>query len=153
METVDLRPHHLLDIVRDYEPDTDPDYVRARGENGVRTVVRMLTKDIDFRARFVIGPDIICEPCSHQQPDGRCDRILERHDPPEPMDDYNDPLDARVLDYLGLEEGVEMTVREFLEAVNVRLPGVETVCTHPTEEEARRRDGLIRGMVALGIRT
>jgi hypothetical protein len=153
METVDLRPHHLLDIVRGFAPDTDPDYVRAPGENGVRTVVRMVTEGIDFPVRFMIGPDFICAPCSHLQPNGRCDRILERHDPPEPIDDYNDPLDARIFDYLGLEPGVEMTVREFLEAVNARLPGIEEVCTHPTEEQSARRDGLIQGMVVLGLRS
>ena len=152
MDTLDLRPHHLLDIVRDYAPDDDPDYVRAPGENGVRTVTRMLTNGIDFRARFVIGPDFICRPCSHLQPNDRCDRILERHDPPEPMDDYNDPLDARILGFLGLEEGVELTVRRFLEMANARLPGIEEVCTHPTEQQESRRDGLIRGMAALGIR-
>jgi hypothetical protein len=152
MDVIDLRPHHLLDIVRDYAPDDDPGYVRAPGENGVRTVTRMLMEGIDFRARFIIGPDCICAPCSHLQPNGRCDRILDRHNPPEPIDDYNDPLDARILAWLGLEEGVEMTVRTFLEIVNARLPGVEEVCTHPTEQRGARLAGLVRGMVALGVR-
>ena len=152
MDTIDLRPHHVLDIVRGFQPDEDPDYVRGPGQNGVRTVVRMMTRSIDFPARFIIGPDFICAPCSHLHPDGRCDRILERHDPPQPIDEYNDPLDARVLDYLGLEPGVEMTVRRFLEVVNGRLPGVEDVCTHPTEEKSKRRQGLIDGMIALGVR-
>ena len=58
MDTIDLRPHHLLDIVRDYAPDTDPDYVRAPDENGVRTVVRMITDGIDFPVRLVIGPEV-----------------------------------------------------------------------------------------------
>ena len=33
MEPIPLRPHHLLDIVRDFEPDRDPTYTRAPGEN------------------------------------------------------------------------------------------------------------------------
>ncbi len=153
MDTIDLRPHHLLDIVRDFKPDEDPGYVRTPGENGVRTVVRMLTDSSDFPARFIIGPDFICAPCSHLQPNGRCDRILDRHDPPQAMDDYNDPLDARILDYLGLARGVRMPVRRFLEIVNERLPGIEDVCTHPTEQRSARRQRLMDGMVAIGVRT
>jgi hypothetical protein len=153
MGPVKLRPHHVLDIVRDFAPDRDPAYVRTPGENGVRTVVRMLTQGIDFPAEFLIGPDVICEPCSHLQPDGRCDRVLTAHKPPQRMDDYNDPLDARILTYLGLEPGALMTVRAFLDLVNERAPGIEDVCTHPTEEKAARRDGLIQGLRALGVRS
>jgi len=144
VEIIDLRPHHLLDIVRRFQPDDDPDYVRAPGENGVRTVVRMVSGGIDFPARFIIGPDFICAPCSHLQPGGRCDRILEAHDPPQPIDDYNDPLDARVLDYLRLEPGVEMTVRRFLEVVNGRPPGADRRDDRPGgqgDRRVRRREG------------
>jgi hypothetical protein len=151
MEAVRLRPHHVLDIVRDFRPDRG-DYAPAPGENGVRTVVRMMTQGIDFPAEFVAGPDVICAPCSHLQPNGRCDRVLDQHDPPERMDDYNDPLDARILAYLALEPGTVMTVRAFLETVNSHLPGIEEVCTHPTEERADRREGLAGGLVALGVR-
>ena len=40
-----LRPHHLLDIVTEYKPDEDPAYVPAPGENGVRTIARLLQRD------------------------------------------------------------------------------------------------------------
>ena len=147
-----LRPHHLLDIVSEYKPDTDPAYVPAPGENGVRTVTRLLGKTLDVQATFVIGPDTICEPCSHLGTNGRCDRILQRHNPPEAMDDYNDPLDVRLLAYLGLKPGATLSVRDFLEMVNARVPGIETVCTHNGQEQATRLAGLTAGLVALGIR-
>ena len=151
-EAMRLRPHHLLDIVTAYKPDEDPDYVPAPGENGVRTIGRLVGRTLDVMATFVIGPDAICEPCSHLGAEGRCDRILEHHDPPQAMDDYNDPLDARVLDYLGLQPGVTISVRSFLERVNARVPGIEIVCTHPGQEQSARLAGLRAGLVALGIR-
>ncbi len=149
---VRLRPHHLLDIVAGFAPDEDPDYVPAPAENGVRTITRLVGRTLDVMATFIIGPDDICEPCSHLGADGRCDRILQHHKPPQAMDDYNDPLDARVLAYLGLEPGVTMSVRSFLERVNARVPGIETVCTHPGQERSTRLEGLKTGLVALGIR-
>lgn len=153
METIKLRPHHLLDVVTDFQRDEDPDYVRAPGQNNVRTFVRMLPEELDTRAEFVIGPDFICEPCGHLQPDGSCDRILEQHRPPEPIDTYNDRLDRRILDYLGMAPGTIMTLREFLEMVNGRAPGIEEACTHPTQQKAARLDELIKGLVELGVRS
>ena len=147
-----LRPHHLLDIVTEYKPDEDPHYAPAPGENGVRTVARLVGRTLDVEAAFVIGPDSICEPCSHLGPNGRCDRILQHHKPPQAIDDYNDPLDARVLAYLGLEPGAVLSVRRFLELVNARVPGIETVCTHPGQERSARLAGLTAGLVALGVR-
>ncbi len=147
-----LRPHHLLDIVTGFTPDEDPDYVPAPGENGVRTITRLVGRTLDVMATFIIGPDVICEPCSHLGADGRCDRILQHHNPPQAMDDYNDPLDARVLAYLGLEPGVTLSVRSFLERVNAHVPGIETICTHPGQEQSDRLAGLEVGLVALGIR-
>jgi len=147
-----LRPHHLLDIVTGYRPDEDPDYVPAPGENGVRTITRLLAKTLDVQVTFIIGPDAICQPCSHLGPDGRCDRILRHHTPPQAMDDYNDPLDARILAYLGLEPGVTMSLRRFLKMVNARVPGIETVCTHPGQKQSDRLAGLEDGLVTLGIR-
>ena len=153
METIALRPHHLLDVVTDFEFDDDPDCEPAPGENGVRALIRLVGANLDRPVRFVVGPDFVCEPCSHLQPDGRCDRILEHHDPPEPMDDYNDPLDRRILEALGIAPGTEMSIREFLEMINDRMPGFERICTHPGRTRADRREGLIRGLTALGVRS
>ena len=147
-----LRPHHLLDILKDYAPDDDPDYRPAPGENGVRSVTRALAASLDTEVEFVVGPDTICEPCSHLKPGGKCDRILDRHKPPQPIDEYNDDLDRRLLACLGLTAGARMTLRRFLVLVNARVPGLEAVCTHPTEERAARLAGLIAGLTRLGVR-
>jgi len=59
METIRLRPHHVLDIVAYWKPDDEPEYERKPGENGVRTVCRMMTKGMDIvqiRSRY--GPKL-----------------------------------------------------------------------------------------------
>jgi hypothetical protein len=145
-----LRPHHLTDILTDYDPDRE---VKPwPSGNAVHVVTRMLADGLDQKAKFVIGSDDICRPCRRLQPDGSCDKILDKHNPPEPIDEYNDRLDQRLLDFLGLTVGGELTLREFFEIVNSRTPGIEAVCTHPTQNPEDRLNGLIRGLVNLGIR-
>ena len=152
METLGLRPHHILDIVTDFQRDEDPQYQRQPGENNVRTLTRMMGTGLDIAVELVIGPDFVCTPCSHLRPDGSCDRILEAHSPPEPRDQYNNALDRRILGYLGIPPGTAITVHRFLTIVNDRIPGIEEVCTHPTQRRADRLRGLIRGLAELGIR-
>jgi len=151
-EALQLRPHHILDVVTDFEPDEEPGYRPAPGENGVRTFTRMLSGGLGFPIELVVGPDFICAPCAHLRADGTCDRMLERHDPPEPMDAYNDRLDRRIFRYLGLSPGTVMTLGEFLVLVDERVPGIEQVCTHPTQSREARLAGLIRGLARLGVR-
>ncbi len=152
MDPIDLRPHHLIDVVTDFGFDEEPEYEPAPGENGVRALVRLLGRGLDHPARFVVGPDFVCGPCSHLRPDRRCDRILEHHDPPQAMDDYNDPLDRRILAALDLAAGAVMPIREFLEMLDERMPGFESVCTHPGQTQATRREGIINGLCTLGVR-
>lgn len=145
-----LRPHHLTDILTDYDPDRE---VKPwPSGNAVHVVTRMLADGLDQKVKFVIGSDDICRPCRRLQPDGSCDKILDKHNPPESIDEYNDRLDQRLLDFLGLTVGGELTLREFFEIVNSRTPGIEAVCTHPTQNPKDRLNGLIRGLVNLGIR-
>ena len=144
-----LRPHHLLDIVTEYDPDHPP--VPAESGNAVHRIARELPDRLDEPAEFVIGPDDICAPCRHLQADGRCERILQRHVPPQPIDEYNDPLDARILEYLGMHEGESMILRAFLQRVAESLPGIEEVCTHPTQCREDRVAGLRRGLKRLGV--
>jgi hypothetical protein len=153
MERIRLKPHHVLDIVAYWKLDDEPGYERKPGENGVRVVRRMMTQDLDIPAEFGPGPDFICVGCSHLQQNGRCEQILTQYGRQVPMDEYNDPLDRRVLDFLGMADGDEMTVRGFLELVNRFTPGVELVSHRPNETDESRCAGYVKGLIALGIRT
>ncbi len=144
-----LRPHHLLDIVTEYDPAHPPE--PAEAGNLVHVVARELAERLDEPTEFVIGPDDICVPCRFLQADGRCERVLQRHNPPQAMDDYNDPLDARILESLQMKAGQSMPARAFLQRVAEALPGFADVCTHPTQRRQDRLEGLRRGLGRLGL--
>lgn len=149
-----LRPHHLLDILCDLK-DADfagPPPERKPGENGVRTVTHALPANLDSPVRWVVGPDDICKPCRQLQPDGSCLRVLPNTNPAVGFDEYNNALDRRILEFLGLQPDIVQTLRQFLAKVSVKIPGLEQVCTHRHQKCEDRLTGLIRGLEVLGLR-
>jgi hypothetical protein len=143
-----LRPHHLIDIVRDYGhgvPLAPHPYGHA-----VHTVAGRVLHDLDLEVTFVLAADDICVPCRHLRADGQCEDVLDQLDPPVSKQVYNDDLDARVFAALEMQPGVCMTVRAFLERLRAHVPGIEAICTHPGEDRAYRLDGLQKGLARLG---
>jgi hypothetical protein len=144
-----LRPHHVLDIISGYGQGVD--FMPHPYGHAVHTVARSILSDLDLDLEFMIGADEICRPCTHLRSDGRCDDVLSQLDPPISKQKYNDDLDKRLLDYLGLATSSVMTVRKYLEIVAKNLPGVEKICTHPGEDQEARLCGLQHGLARLGI--
>ena len=147
MDTMMLRPHHLLDIVTAFGAG-------ARFEphpygHAVHTCAEIVLNDLDTKVRFVVGADFICEPCVHLV-GGRCDDLLSQLDPPVSKQDYNDDLDRRVISHLGIREGDVMTVRQFLATARQRFAGLPEVCTHPKGSVAERAADLDAGLRKLG---
>ena len=147
--TIELRPHHLLDIVRDYGHGIQ----RQPHEYGhaLHIVAKEVLEQVDQEVVFVIAADAICQPCRHLRSDGSCDDVLHQLAEPVSKQSYNDDLDRRLWPYLGLDKGNRMTVRQFLMRVDQHLPGIETLCTHPGEDQAYRRVGLQEGLKRLQI--
>lgn len=141
------RPHHLIDIItqhgagRPFEPS---EYGHA-----VHTVAAEVIGNLDLRIEFGIGADDICAPCKHLV-DGRCDDVITYLDPPVMKHDYNDALDQRLLEFLGMEEGQVMSFREYLAVLRRNLEGLAEVCAAPREDPAERRRKLERGLEMLG---
>lgn len=150
MATMDLRPHHILDIITSY--GNDEEFAPHPYGHAVHTVANTILADPEVSIRLVVGADAICLPCCHRQPDGLCDDVLSQLDPPISKQEYNDDLDRRLLPYLGLSTGQVMTVRQYLSVVNAHVPGLEALCTHPGEDRNQRLSGLVRGLRKLGIR-
>jgi len=153
MEAMKLRPHHVLDIVTDY----------GAGErlephpygHSLHIVAKTILSDTSTKMQFVVGADAVCQGCKHLLPDGRCDDVIRQVDSnglPISKQSYNDGLDRRLLDYLGIKPGTVMTIRQYLETVNRKTPGIEKICTHPKEDEKKRLAHLTAGLVKLGIR-
>jgi len=149
-EPMKLRPHHILDIVTDYGEG-------ARFEphpygHSLHIVAKAITSDTGIKIQLVVGADAVCQGCKHLQPDGSCDDVLGQLDGKPSKQSYNDDLDRRLLAYLDLKPGAVMTVRQYLQKVNEKVPGIEKVCTHPKEDGRKRLANLTRGLIKLGVR-
>jgi len=150
-EAVKLRPHHILDIVTSY--GADERFEPHPYGHSLHTVAGTLLSGLPLRIRLVVGADAVCNGCRHLRPDGRCDDVLSQLDPSPSKQAYNEVIDCRVLDDLKIKPEAEMTLREYLAAVDSRVPGLEKICTHPKEDERQRLSNLVAGLVKLGVRT
>jgi len=146
-----LRPHHILDIIAGY--GNDEEFKPHPYGHSVHTVAKAILSDTDIEVELVVGADEICRGCKYLQSNGQCADVLAQLDPSPSKQAYNDVLDCRLLDYLEIERDSVMTVREYLEIVNKKVPGIEKICTHPKEDEQKRLYGLRQGLVKLGIRS
>jgi hypothetical protein len=144
-----LRPHHILDIVRNigHERKIEP---HPFGHD-LHVITNKILGDIDQPLVLVVGADDICIPCTKLNADSICVDVLPQCDDKPSKQKYNDSLDQKVLVYLDLGEGAQLTVREYLMCVNSKLNGIEKICTHPKEDERYRLEGLFVGLKKLGI--
>ncbi len=147
---IKLRPHHVLDIIRNYghfEKFTPHPYGHAQ-----HLISQKLVSDLNTPIQFIIGSDDICTPCIHLLPNGLCDDVLNQLEKPVSKQEYNDSLDEKLLPYLNLKENTVLTFQEFLKIINRKTPGIEEICTHPKEDKGYRLEGLIKGLQKTGIR-
>ena len=150
MATMQLRPHHTLDIISSYGQGAE--FKPHPYGHAVHTVAEAILSDLDMQVELIVGADEICQPCKHLRPNGRCDDVLSQLDPSISKQEYNDNLDRRLFAHFGLDPGAAMSVRQFLESVNGHVPGIEEICSHAKEDPARRLEGLRQGLIELGIR-
>lgn len=148
---MELRPHHLLDIITDY--GNGAEFEPHPYGHAVHTVAKAVLSDLDIKVKYVVGADEICKPCKYLGPDGICTDVLSQLDPPPSKQEYNDNLDNRLFSYLEFEPGTIKSVKEFLEMVNKKVPGIEKICTHPEQDMNERLEGLTQGLIKLGIRS
>lgn len=144
-----LRPHHILDILRTYGHDKT--FVPHPYGHALHTVAQSILSDLTQEIELIVGADAICQPCQHLQTDGSCDDILRQLETPLSKQSYNDTLDRRLFSYLDLTPGTMLSIQQFFEIVQERIPGIETICTHPHEHAQYRLNGLIQGFQKLGM--
>ena len=145
-----LRPHHILDIISAYGKGMD--YHPHPYGHSLHIVAPKLLSDLELKIKLVLGSDDICEGCEHLLPDGKCKDVLAQLTPSPSKQAYNDALDIRIFDDLSFEPDTVITTREYLETVNNKLPGIEKICTHPKEDQQDRLNGLVSGLIKLGLR-
>lgn len=145
-----LRPHHILDIISAYGKGIE--YQPHPYGHSLHIVAPRLLSKLDQKIKLVLSADAICEGCKHLLPDGKCKDVLAQLTPSPSKQAYNDVLDSRIFDDLSLEPDTVTTTREYLETVNNKLPGIEKICTHPKEDQQDRLNGLVSGLIRLGLR-
>ncbi len=151
MECMEIRPHHLLDIISSFGAGSEFKPAVAYG-HAVHTCAEIVLGDLDTPLEFVAAADFICAPCIHLV-DGVCDDTVGVHDPPVMKQDYNDALDRRLLAYFGLAERDQMTFGEYLRVIADNFEGLAEMCSHPNEEVSVRDANLRAGLDKLGVTT
>lgn len=145
-----LRPHHILDIISDFGKDIK--YQPHAYGHSLHIVAPKLLSNLGVKIKLVLDADDICKGCKHLMSDGKCNDVLPQLTPSPSKQAYNDVLDCRLFDHLSIQSDDIMTAREFLGMVDKRVPGIEKICTHPKENEQARLKGLIDGLIKSGIR-
>ncbi len=145
-----LRPHHILDIISAFGKGIE--YQPHPYGHSLHIVAPRLLSNLDLKIKLVLNADDICEGCEHLLPDGKCKDVLAQLTPSPSKQAYNDVLDSRLFDDLSIEPDCEITTREYLEVVNKKVPGIEKICTHPKENQQERLNGLVSGLIKLGLR-
>lgn len=147
MQVMKLRPHHLLDIVTSY--GVGDEFVPSPYGHAVHTCADIVLDEPETLIRLVAAADFICEPCIHLV-NGRCEDVVGGLNPPVSKQEYNDRLDRRLLEYMELDEGATMTVREFLQMACLSLEKLSELCHHPAESAEARAHSLTAGIARIG---
>lgn len=142
-----LRPHHLIDIIRNIgleRPLKPHPYGHAQ-----HIITQAILDGSEKEFMLAVRADDLCRPCIHLAPGGKCKDILSQLKEPVLKQDYNDLLDRRLLGFFGLEEGIIVSLSDFLQMIENRFEELLPVCLHPKEDLASRREGLLKGLELL----
>lgn len=134
MSCVKIRPHHLLDILRDYGNRVVP------GLHPFGASVESVTKRVLNNESIELVPrvDDICHSCSMLK--GVCQAKI-RDD--LYMRDYNDQLDDKLFELLGFKPGEQVSLKSFLEVVKSKLDDTLSLFTSPDNNIYLRRKGTL----------
>lgn len=141
---IKMRPHHLVDIIRDYGNDV------KRGPHpfgaSLAEVTDDILADINQEVEFLIGVDSICATCSKLE-NGTCTAAINDQ---LMMQVYNDGLDAKLFSALKMKPGVRMPVAAFLRMVNDHMEILD-LFDSPDNDPVKRLRGVKKALVRLGI--
>ena len=144
VKVIKIRPHHLLDLVRDYGNN----YKKPPHPWGasVESVSDMIFSDIHQEVEMVMGVDSICETCNRLN-DGICEAHINED---LLMRNYNDPLDEKLFSSLEIRPGDKLSVYEFLKIVSDRM-FVLDLFNSPTNKKRVRRKGTELALMKFGL--
>ena len=118
MGSIRTKPHHFLDIVRDF--GAGGEFQPSPYGHAVHLVAERVLADRETMLELVLGIDDICEPCKHHV-DGHCLDTTTTTGEVTSKEEWNLTIDTRLLERLGLTEGVRMRASDFCRLVRERL--------------------------------
>ena len=142
---IKLRPHHLLDIIRDFGNEVQRE-THPWGAS-LASVTQKILSDINQKVEFVMGIDSICETCSKlsgQICEARINNELL-------MRDYNDRVDKALFSALNIAPGDQLPVIEFLRKINNNIE-VLNLFNSPSNNPITRKQGTKSAFDKLGIK-
>ncbi len=151
-EVIRIKPHHFLDIVRDFGVGVE--FRPSPYGHAAHLVAEKVLADRQVMLELVLGIDDICEPCKNHV-DGHCIDTTTTTGEVTSKEEWNLTIDNRLFERLGLTEGVRIPADDFCRLVRERL--------YPTgaaegslifdiwreasrEKTESRAKGLLRGM-------
>jgi hypothetical protein len=145
-EPLKLRPHHILDIISDYGNNVKSE-PHSYGHS-LHIITPMIISDPGIKVQLVVGNDAVCKGCKHLT-GTKCDDVLSQLNPSPSKQAYNDVLDSILLDFLEMKENTVLTVIEYVDLVDRKMPDIVDYCTHPKENKKDRLKGMEAGIVKI----
>ncbi len=122
-EVIRTKPHHFLDIVRDYGVGVE--FQPSPSGHAVHLVAEKVGclrsgRDRQTMLELVLGIDDICEPCKHHV-DGHCLDTTTTTGEVTSKEEWNLTIDTRLLQRLDLQEGTRIQADDFCRLARQRL--------------------------------
>lgn len=145
-EPLKLRPHHILDVIRNYGRDVK--FTPHSNGHSLHVIAEKITSNPEIKVQLVVENDDICEGCVHLLVT-KCDDVLSQLSPSPSKQAYNDVLDSILLDYIGLKQNTILTINEYAVIISGKMPDIVNLCTHPKENKEERLRGMDAGLKKL----
>lgn len=147
-ETIQTKPHHFLDILRDVGGGQRTFEPHPYG-HAVHTVAEKVLSDRTVMLELVVGIDDICAPCRNNR-DGVCVDTIDtsyRPQAPSSKQAWNRMIDLRLFERLGLEEGARLSAESFCRIARDRLGDLHDIWREvPRPMTEDRHEKLMRGI-------
>lgn len=104
-----LRIHHFFDIIRDY--GIGKEFLPHSYRHSYHKVAGEILADPEIKLEMVVEPDAVCIGCIHLA-GSECDDIIIHRIDFNKKEDFNNYLDKRIMDVLGIPAGTIMTPKD-----------------------------------------
>jgi hypothetical protein len=146
-ETINLRPHHVLDIFK-YLGNGGNLSESHSYRHSCHEIVQEILNNPTIKIELTCENDDICKSCKYLNANNTCSDVLTQFTPPIPKQIYNDELDKRLFVMLRIRIGYKTTAGKFLDKILLHMPEIIPLITHPGESEEYTEKALLNAEAA-----